>query len=297
MTVVNDGLTGLGILADALAVGAGLIALWKGVPKLAAWLSQRNIPSVLRYVETLNRQFPAAKETLRNSRIAIVDDEPNSFPVDHLRAICGQVDVFQSISLANVDTLKAFDILFLDIAGVVPEDLRNGGIEILKRLRVGGREEPLIIAVSSKSFKLEINRFFSLADDVLDKPLKPALTEEALLDLILEKRTVEGLSPPKRPFSPGKGRQVQLAGNRGQSRLSPALLKSGNASALRRVTFFAGTKKVTKESALSPIRANSPVRFFSTIFRLAIHGSTEDGAHPVHRPEGVQRNPLLIHLR
>jgi hypothetical protein len=66
---------------------------------------------------------------------------------------------------------------------------------------------------------------------------------------------------------------------------SPAAL---NASAVGGSLFFASAqRKVTKRKGASPIRANFGLAGHSTIFGLAIHGSTENGAHPWAPPYGL----------
>ncbi len=67
--------------------------------------------------------------------------------------------------------------------------------------------------------------------------------------------------------------------------LFPKILKSFRAKA--RVTFFAGTKKVTKEMPWPRSTARSFIA--TSIFRLGILPRSENGAHPVRRPSGLWR--------
>ena len=84
------------------------------------------------------------------------------------------------ISLSNIDEILDFDLIILDITGIVKEDKQKGGFELLKRLR---KEKPLgqaIIAASSKRFDLSVADFYEMADVKIKTPIDGIEMEEVL---------------------------------------------------------------------------------------------------------------------
>lgn len=123
---------------------------------------------------------------LSSLRLAVVDDNPADFPIDYLKVLVGRVDVFTEVSLAEVSRFADYEVVFLDITGVVKEDLQKGGLSFLKKLRTL-ENSPLIIAVSSKKFDPTMTEFFKLADDIMRKPVTEIQCEEKLRNLISER--------------------------------------------------------------------------------------------------------------
>lgn len=112
-------------------------------------------------------------------RILILDDEPSDYPIVQLCRMGYRVEEKTNITLNEIDSLRAFDVVLLDIRGVLKEDLRTGGLEILKKLK-SGNESPYIIAVSSKGFDPTVAEFFMLANERLKKPIPQADIETAI---------------------------------------------------------------------------------------------------------------------
>jgi hypothetical protein len=77
--------------------------------------------------------------------------------------------------LADVPSLLGYDCVLLDINGVLDEDPKRGGLQILKRLKAAGG--PYVVAVSSRGFDITMSDFFMLADHRLKKPIPPAEVE------------------------------------------------------------------------------------------------------------------------
>ena len=104
------------------------------------------------------------------ARIAIVDDQPNDFPTAELRADGYQVQIYKQASLATTAQLASYDIVFLDMKGIVKDDPELGGLKLIAELR---RTNPIqkICAVSSKTFDPTATEFFRQANDYKRKPL------------------------------------------------------------------------------------------------------------------------------
>lgn len=123
-----------------------------------------------------NKSYISTKEL----NILILDDEPQNYPIEYLRNCKYKINHREEISLSNIDEILDFDLIILDITGIVKEDKKKGGFELLKRLR---KEKPLgqaIIAASSKRFDLSVADFYEMADVKIKTPIEGIEMEEVL---------------------------------------------------------------------------------------------------------------------
>lgn len=179
------------IILFVLLVGGFVVKYFKWWNKKRKRNRYMNLSSYVRIkFGDLKKQLTIIKKELS---IGIIDDEPDSFPIDYLKQVGYQVDCYQQVSLSDADRLAKYDILFLDIAGVVKEDKESGGKHLIKRIR-DSRDDAIIVAVSSRKFDPEANRFFSLADDTLNKPLTETGMEEYLEETIFSPQTPTGIA-------------------------------------------------------------------------------------------------------
>ncbi|MGJ0484369.1 MAG: hypothetical protein ACR65R_07530 [Methylomicrobium sp.] len=121
----------------------------------------------------LPRDFEQTWSPLRAkflARIAIVDDQPNDFPIEELKSDGYQVNVYQEATLAITTQLAAYDIVFLDMKGIVRDDPEFGGLKLIAELRNANPTQK-ICAVSSKTFDPTATEFFRQANDYKKKPL------------------------------------------------------------------------------------------------------------------------------
>jgi CheY-like chemotaxis protein len=104
------------------------------------------------------------------AKIAIVDDQPADFPTTELKSNGYHVQTYRQVTLSTTAQLASYDIVFLDMKGVVKDDPENGGLKLIAELR---RLSPAqkICAVSSKTFDINATEFFRQADDAKKKPL------------------------------------------------------------------------------------------------------------------------------
>ena len=103
-------------------------------------------------------------------RIAIVDDELTDFPISYLSNSGYKITTFSSIEMSEFNKLLDFDIVFLDVQGVVKSDFEYGGAKLIRLLV---KDKPLlpIVAVSSGQFKASLTEFFELSYDRINKPV------------------------------------------------------------------------------------------------------------------------------
>lgn len=124
------------------------------------------------------------KKTVRaDLKICIVDDQPEDFPIDHLRAIGFTIEVYDEISLSEAWKLTHYQIVFLDIVGVVTQDPDQGGLTIIRRLKESS-SAPIVVAVSGQKFDASANEFFNRADHIMKKPVFEDDCERVLDELV-----------------------------------------------------------------------------------------------------------------
>ena len=102
--------------------------------------------------------------------VAIVDDQPLDFPIDELTLAGFNISSFTQVHLVDIPKLASYDIVFLDIKGIVKDNPEYGGLILIAELR---RINPTqkICAVSSRTFDPTATEFFKQADSQKKKPL------------------------------------------------------------------------------------------------------------------------------
>lgn len=173
MDLITEWNTPVGFIAALLAI---IGVLWGGVKFILAQYKIFKEPS-----DVLS--FLCKLELRKKYKIAIVDDEIKGFPIEYLKNLGYGVSTYESISLNDVDRLLSFDIIFLDVKGVVVEDFETGGAKLLKLVKKA-KPSVMVVAVSSGKYNLNLNSFFENSDDVLNKPVREGDIENSIIDLI-----------------------------------------------------------------------------------------------------------------
>lgn len=166
----------------------GVVWAFRYWEKIVAWFGKRKHLNIKDHMasNTTNYIFDNKKV-----KIVIVDDNPDDFPLDYLRNTFGQISVFERISLSEASKLMGYDLVFLDMMGVVKEDPKYGGLQLIKKIKELA-DAPIVVAVSGARFDPTASDYFNAADDTLKKPLTEIKCEEVVVDLLKEK-----LSPNK----------------------------------------------------------------------------------------------------
>lgn len=170
-------------LANFIQIFGGMVGLslsiWKGCQLFRRRQLLSRITTVSGWIQ--GRIFkPANAMALR---VAVIDDHPEDYPLDTLRQLGYSIASIDRLTLADIPSLLKYDCIFLDINGVLEEDTKRGGLEVLKRLKVPNG--PYIVAVSSRGFDITMSEFFMLADHRLKKPIPPA-DLEGIIDRAFE---------------------------------------------------------------------------------------------------------------
>jgi CheY-like chemotaxis protein len=152
------------LIGIATFVGGGVAFFFRFVqPRIAAARIDKMVPADLaqKWGESMSKAI---------AKIAIVDDQPADFPVAELKANGYQVQTYKQVTLATTAQLAAYDIVFLDMKGIVKDDPENGGLKLIGELRRLNPSQK-VCAVSSKTFDINATEFFRQADDAKKKPL------------------------------------------------------------------------------------------------------------------------------
>lgn len=162
-------------LANFLQISGTAVGLMAFVWRVSKWASKRiqanRLSTVSLWLTGKSLQWSSAKSL----RIAVVDDHPEDYPLESLRRLGYSVVHIASLGLSDIPSLLAYQCVLLDINGVLVEDPKRGGLEILKRLKTA--DSPYVVAVSSKGFDITMSEFFMLADQRLKKPIPQAEVE------------------------------------------------------------------------------------------------------------------------
>jgi CheY-like chemotaxis protein len=138
---------------------------------------------------TINQILPKWNDSeyiKKIAEIAIVDDNPNDFPTADLRKAGYRVKTYKQVTLNDISRLAEYDVVFLDIHGIVKDDIEEGGLKLLPKLRDANPQQK-ICAVSSRAFDPTATAFFKRADDVQKKPVNAQKCQEVIDALALEK--------------------------------------------------------------------------------------------------------------
>ncbi|MGQ4500254.1 hypothetical protein ACUIA4_17945 [Vibrio parahaemolyticus] len=119
----------------------------------------------------------------KTKSVAIVDDNPENYPIPYLNQSGYNITSIESVSLANIDHLLKYDLLILDITNIVVEDPKKGGLTLLKKLK-SEKPDILTIAASSKRYDPTLTEFFKLADDQIKTPIEPEALEEKIINVL-----------------------------------------------------------------------------------------------------------------
>lgn len=120
------------------------------------------------------------------AEVAIVDDNPSDFPIADLQKAGYLVKTYKQVNLKDIASLAEYDVVFLDIHGIVKDDIEEGGLKLLPKLRDANPRQK-ICAVSSKAFDPTATAFFKQADDVQKKPVNAQKCQDVIDTLSLEK--------------------------------------------------------------------------------------------------------------
>lgn len=185
ITSAKSTFDGLGWLANLIGIGTALIGV-----SFFLFKYREAIFGTSTFYKLTTKQIKSKwhdSESIRKiAEVAIVDDNLNDFPIDELRKAGYRVKTYKQVALNDITRLAEYDVLFLDIHGIVKDDIEEGGLKLLPKLRQTNPRQK-ICAVSSKTFDPTATAFFKQADDVQKKPVNAQKCQEVIDALAAEK--------------------------------------------------------------------------------------------------------------
>jgi CheY-like chemotaxis protein len=122
-------------------------------------------------------------KNIKSKKIVIVDDQPEHYPLQFLQKSGFNVTPITSISLTNYKHLLDYDLIILDVTNIVEEDMKRGGLELMKRIKQDNPRKP-VIAASSKTYDPTLTEFFKLSDRQIQTPIKDQAIEVIITETL-----------------------------------------------------------------------------------------------------------------
>ena len=122
-------------------------------------------------------------ESIKSKKIVVVDDQPEHYPLSFLQKSGFNVTSITSISLTNYRHLLDYDLIILDVTNIVEEDMKRGGLELMKRIKHENPRKP-VIAASSKTYDPTLTEFFKLSDRQTQTPIKDQSIEAIITETL-----------------------------------------------------------------------------------------------------------------
>lgn len=150
-------------IASILTILLFLMGVWRLIWKFLVRKFSKYSPysSVAAFVRNHLEKDDVRK--VKSLRIAIVDDQPENYPVDEGRKAGFDITVYESVSLTDYSFLSEYNVVFLDITNVVEEDPKRGGFSLIERMK-SEFPDVLVVGISSKRFDPTLSRFWELTD-------------------------------------------------------------------------------------------------------------------------------------
>lgn len=180
---------GSGWLANFFTVVLGLLTVGGGIFSISkrgrTLLDNKNdYSNILSYIK--NKYPVESKDYLKRRKIAVIDDQPENYPIDYIRKRGFNLMIYEEVSLADYSFIKDYDLIFMDVTNVVKEDSQRGGFELIKRVR-SEFKGVAIIGVSSKRFDPTLTEFFKMCDEQSRTPIDEQDCEKLITDLLERK--------------------------------------------------------------------------------------------------------------
>jgi DNA-binding response OmpR family regulator len=142
-----------------------------------------------RRIADINPSIPFG-EIKKRVRILVIDDDPNSFPLDAFKNEGYAIEHWQTVKTLERLERGDYDIIILDIVGVSGGWSPDDGLGILEHIKATNPSQ-VVVAFSGMSFDLSKNRFWRLADDSLAKPVDAAKCKRLVDGIIKDKLTIQ----------------------------------------------------------------------------------------------------------
>lgn len=205
MDTIKSFWTELGWLSNAFTILLGLATLLGIYKATSHWL--KNKTEDLKTFGDM-QSFIASKvnesENIKSKKIVVVDDQPENYPLEFLQKTGFNVTPITNISLTNYKFLLDYDLIILDVTNIVTEDMKRGGLELMKRIKKDNPRKP-VIAASSKTYDPTLTEFFKLSDKQIQTPIKDQALENVVTETLSKFYSPKAKAKEIDEFLSGKG--------------------------------------------------------------------------------------------
>ncbi len=123
-------------------------------------------------------------------KILVIDDDPNSFPIEILRNEGYNLEYWPEVKELSKLENGYYDIIVLDIQGVAQRYNREDGLGILQHIKTRNPAQ-IVVAFSGQTYDLSKNKFWKMADECLAKPIDATKAKATIDDLLDAERIVK----------------------------------------------------------------------------------------------------------
>lgn len=234
MEGVIDFFTNAGWLANAATIFTTGLAIAIPLWRFRGLLRK---PGFHQLIIGATRERLADMEVIKSiAKIAIVDDQLADFPLQDLLDDGYNIESYECINISDTSHLSQFDIVFLDMKGIVRDDPDYGGLRLIGELRELSPVQK-ICAVSGQRFDPTATDFFMKSDDRKKKPLTAqeckAVIENFLRDIFKLDEVIQNAQNALDQYTRGRRSKVVkivegwIAGGKTEERLRRELSVAG----------------------------------------------------------------------
>lgn len=197
--------TDLGWIANLMTIVLGLITLGGLIMGLKRWLSKsytarQSHADMSSFISSITEKLP----DIKSKKIVIVDDQPENYPIPYLQRSGFNITSITSVSLSNYRHLLDYDLIILDVTNIVEEDMKRGGLELMKRIKNENPQKP-VISASSKTYDPTLTDFFKLSNKQIQTPINEQKIERVIIETLQESYSPASTAKDIDSFLTGKG--------------------------------------------------------------------------------------------
>lgn len=197
---------GLSWIANLLTIILGLITTTSLIIGLKKWLSTHNkkIQPHADMTSFISSSITSKTPDIKSKKIVIVDDQPENYPIAYLQKSGFNITSITTVSLSNYNHLLNYDLIILDVTNIVEEDMKRGGLELMKRIKGENPQKP-VISASSKTYDPTLTEFFKLSNKQIQTPINEQKLERIIIETLQESYSPLSTAKEIDSFLTGKG--------------------------------------------------------------------------------------------
>lgn len=198
--------TSLSWIANLLTIALGIVTIASLIIGLKKWLSthSKTIQPHADMTSFISSSITSKNTDIKSKKIVVVDDQPENYPITYLLKSGFNITCITSVSLSNYSHLLNYDLIILDVTNIVEEDMKRGGLELMKRIKGENPHKP-VISASSKTYDPTLTEFFKLSNKQIQTPINEQKIERIIIETLQESYSPLSTAREIDLFLTGKG--------------------------------------------------------------------------------------------